>query len=65
MRGSDILLYTVIEHDPSAPLPAHVAKYRTRREPPDVPTMCSNVYCREWVWEAEPECSRCGTPRAT
>lgn len=59
MRGSDVLLYALIDHDPAAPLPAHVEKYRTKREPPSVPTMCSNRDCREWVWSDE--CQRCGT----
>jgi hypothetical protein len=55
------MLYTDVEIDHDAPLPAHVLKYRAVREPPYVPTMCTNIYCRSWIWGAE--CERCGTER--
>jgi len=48
----------LLEHDPSAPLPAHVVKYRVVREPPIVPVMCGNLYCRDWCWGEV--CERCG-----
>lgn len=48
-------------HDPTAPLPEHVAKCRAVQTPCIVPVMCANVYCREWVFGAS--CARCGTER--
>jgi len=57
----EIMRYSVgplLDHDPAAPLPAHVEKYRTRREAPDVPVMCANIYCRTWVFGGT--CKRCG-----
>ena len=57
----------LLEHDPSAPLPAHIEKYRARREAPVImPWVCA--VCRDWTLAgsyAAGECTRCGTARPT